>query len=330
MPKMNLLSIRFPNRRHKLNQSITSTSASIVRLLIRQIHTIYLFTHSDLKTILIPQTLAGSFSAFSASAFNVPPPAPFETLTRIPLVALWCYLNLLPFAISNQLHPSSVAEDALNKPWRPLPSRRILPSQAKKLTLVLYPVAILASYLYLGGLLQSIALLGLGFWYNSMGGSDRSFVERNLINGAGFVAFMSGATEVAFGFPILRNTALAGWIGTIGAVVMTTVHVQDMYDRAGDRARGRRTVPLVAGEECARWSIAIAVWWWSMVCSGMWGWADMSGRRFWGSGVVVGIGGVVAWRIVQRRSVREDKVTFRWWNGWMVGLYALPLVVKRF
>jgi hypothetical protein len=33
----------------------------------------------------------------------------------------------------------------------------------------------------------------------------------------------------------------------------STLHMQDMYDQAGDSLRDRRTLPLVVGDSSARW-----------------------------------------------------------------------------
>ena len=54
---------------------------------------------------------------------------------------------------------------------------------------------------------------------------------------------------------------------------------------------------------------------------------------FWGTGVwgyvmPVGLGMMIAERVVLTRAVEGDKRTFKIWNLWMMGLYAVP-VIKR-
>ena len=279
-------------------------------------YSMWLFTYSDIKTIIVPKTVFGVLSAISSSVFELPAPPLFRTIIRMPTVALWCWINLLPFAIDNQRQPSAIIEDSINKPWRPLPAARISPKAAKSLVLSLYPVTLITSS-YLGGMKQSLTLVLLGIWYNDFQGSDTSCLVRNLINGAGFVSYTSGAMEVAYGSPITLTTSLGRWQAILGIVVASTVHTQDMYDQAGDSARGRKTVPLVLSDGSARWTIAVALIFWSWACSIIW-------RADWGCVAPVGLGHIIAWRILVKRSVEEDKVTFRLWNLWMVALYALP------
>ncbi|KAK3902805.1 hypothetical protein C8A05DRAFT_33460 [Staphylotrichum tortipilum] len=161
------------------------------------LQTLWLFTHSDLKTIILPSTLFGLTNAAAAPQYGLNPPLPSpptttttqpplpSPLTRTPLVLLWVYLNLLPFTISNQLPAPSIREDALNKPWRPLPAGRLTPRTAQLLILTLYPLALLSSTLLLGAPRQAAALLVLGGWYNSLGGGETNPLVRNGINAAG-------------------------------------------------------------------------------------------------------------------------------------------------
>ena len=95
------------------------------------------------------------------------------------LVAFWTWINLLPFAIDNQRQPAAIAEDSLNRPWRPMPSNRLTQKQARQIMFTIYPVAGLTS-LYAGGLHQCIPLMVLGYWYNDCGGADISCVVRKL------------------------------------------------------------------------------------------------------------------------------------------------------
>ena len=209
-------------------------------------------------------------------------------------------------------------EDKLNKPWRPLPSRRISQRQAKLLMLSLYSSAVFASF-RIGGLYQSLALVVLGFLYNDCGGADRSCIVRNLLNGAGYISFASGALSAAFGTQFTPTIALARWLAVIFAVVTTSVHSQDLYDQEGDILRHRNTVPLVLGGGRSRWTIAMAVSFWSAFCP----W-------FMGVGTVYIVppvlGIIVMYRTLMKTTVKEDKTTFKIWNLWLVALYLSPVV----
>ena len=284
--------------------------------------TIWLFTYSDLKTIVGPETAFGILSALSGPILTTNPSPNFLTiLSRTPRVAFWCWINLLPFAIDNQRQPEAIEEDGENKPWRSMPSGRLSETHAKWLMWSLYPAALIAS-LKLGGLKQCLALIFLGWWYNDLGGGDHSCITRNFINACGFLSYASGATEVASRTDLLgspfKPIALP-WFVIIGAVVFTSVQTQDMYDQAGDGLRGRNTVPLVIGDNYARWTIAVAMVVWSIACPTFW----HLGPGTYAISMITAA--VVAFRTLTKRSVADDKLTFRVWNLWMVMLYLMPL-----
>ena len=241
-------------------------------------------------------------------------------LQRILTTAFWTWINLLPFTIDNQRQPAAIEEDSLNKPWRPMPSKRLTPKEAKRIMFVSYPMACLASA-YVGGLKQCIALILLGYWYNDCGGADISYITRNFINACGFICYSSGAMEVALGSPLpLVKPRLTQWFLIIGGVIFSTVQTQDMYDQAGDRLRGRKTMPLVLGDERCRWITSLLIAFWCLVCP--WYWALHLGVH----AAFMALGANIVSRILRKRSVGEDKQTFRVWNLWVVLMYSLPLL----
>lgn len=202
-----------------------------------------------------------------------------------------------------------------------MPSGRLSEVHANLLMWSIYPVAIVTS-LKVGGLKQCLSLIFLGWWYNDLGGADHSCITRNFINACGFLSYASGATEVASKSELLGSPFKAiawSWFVIIGAVVFTSVQTQDMYDQAGDGLRGRRTVPLVVGDHAARWSIAVAMAVWSVVCPTFW----QLGPSSYAMSVITGA--LVVFRTLTKRSVSADKLTFRIWNLWMVMLYMMPL-----
>ena len=283
--------------------------------------TVWLFTASDLKTIVGPKSAFGVIHALSASEFRIPQRPTSIILSRIPLTIFWCWINLLPFAIGNQYQDNSINEDRLNKPWRSLPSGRLSQSQARILMIVLYPIAVIASS-RIGGLQESLILVVLGFLYNQGGGADVSCISRNLINGAGFVCYTRGAMETAMGTKFQTTDSLMVWFSTIFLIVSTSVHTQDMYDQGGDSLRQRKTVPLVIGDRPSRWTIAVSVGLWSFFCPRLF---DI-GHVYYMPHI---LGFIVAYRILTYVSVEDDKITFRLWNLWMVGMYLCPVVASK-
>lgn len=113
------------------------------------------------------------------------------------------------------------------------------------------------------------------------------------------------------------------WLLTIGAVVLTTVHLQDLCDQAGDSLRRRRTVPLVMGDSASRWTITVPVAFWSQFCPTFWQ-LDPEGLA---ATMIPGI--CVVWRFLTQRSVKADRISYRFYNLWIVSLYTLPLIELR-
>ena len=299
------------------------------------IRSIWLFTYSDLKTIIATSFGFGLLTSLGASAFGInPAPAWSMCFQRVPVVLLWAWLNLLPFTIDNQRQPDAIMEDSINKPWRTMPLRLMTPEHAQVVMFIFYFLA-LATSIRIGGLLQCATLIALGFWYNDARGADVSFVIRNLINGLGFMCFTSGALHVALSpsqwqaFARLDGQGLP-WLAIIGAIVFTTVQTQDLYDQAGDSARGRKTLPLVIGDASARWVTAAWMVLWGVLSPSYWGWLQggNSGVLFWSGAYMAVLACIIAVRVLIFRSVPSDKRSFLLWNLWLVSQYGLPLCVS--
>lgn len=241
-------------------------------------------------------------------------------LARSPKTAFWVWSNLLPFAIDNQRQSSSIDEDQINKPWRPMPSKRVSVGQATKLMIVFYTSAFSISTC-LGGCTQCLILMGLGYWYNDMNGGDNYCLVRNFINACGYTCFISGALEVIlersiFAFPV----PVYQWLAIISMVILTTIQAQDMGDQDGDNLRGRWTVPLVIGDVSARYTIASFVLLWSYVCVAFW---ELQISALVAS---LAFGTAVGYRFLFHRAKAEDHVSFRIYNLWIAFIFSLPLL----
>lgn len=293
------------------------------RSLTYHLYTLWLFTRSDLKTVLIPQLFFALSNTLSGHILT-PNPTPTFTQSSLPTrllcAAAWIWLNLLTEVMANQRLPASITEDALNKPWRPLSSGRLTPDQARRLLLLLVVPSALALSWVLGVMGPSVGLVVLTWLYNDLGGAGEECVLRNVLNAAGLLCFGMGATSIVGGVEG-GDLTMKGrvWFGVVGAVIATTVHVQDLPDMEGDRARDRKTVPLIWGERVARNSAAGMVAVWSLVCPLFWN-ARMAVCAVFGlAGMGLGV-----W-IVWWRGVEADRVAWRLWCIWMMGLFALPL-----
>ncbi|MCJ1385612.1 hypothetical protein MMC17_008735 [Xylographa soralifera] len=292
------------------------------RAVLYHFRTLWLFTYSDLVSILWPELAFGILSALSGPVLTTnSAPDTTAILQRLPHLALWTWTNLLVNCVANQRMPHSILEDAANKPWRPLPAQRLTATQARRLLLLAIPLALLVS-VCVGALFETAALIILTYMYNDLGLADESYLLRNVINALAFVSYGSGTTRVASGGDeqVFLSTRAGLWFFVIGAVVASTLQLQDMYDQEGDALRGRSTAPLVLGDRAARWSIALPVVLWSFVCPALW---ELPVTGFVAP---VTIGGIIAVRIVAVRSVVGDRTTFRFWCLWMVAMYILPML----
>ncbi|KAF2268728.1 hypothetical protein CC78DRAFT_443184, partial [Lojkania enalia] len=280
--------------------------------------TIWLFAKSDLKTVVFPQTIFGCVALLSRGAFQLHVTAEsFNSLSRIPLVIVWIWFNLLGEAIANQRLPESIIEDTINKPWRPLPSKRLTPDEARHLLLWILPAIYLVGRIF-GASDSSVALMVLSYMYNDLGGANENWLFRNALNACGLSFFSLGAAQVAWGPRATPGKTVYAWIATLAAVISSTIQVQDLPDIEGDRARSRKTMPLIYGDILVRWSVGIATLFWSFYCPYYWS------LHLLGYIPSVFFGSFIAVRVLLERNSEADAVTWKLWCAWMGLLYLLP------
>lgn len=258
-----------------------------------------MFTESDFITLVIPAATFGLFGAIANPEFHG------MLVVRTGQALLFVWTNLLVFNLANQGTEAAVLEDKINKPWRPIPSGRITIDQTITLLLCCIPLVLGLSWCMDVGV-ESSLLIHLTWIYNQ-GGGEHWFV-RNVILSAAFGLFNSGSAR-------LTGYINYEWTALVSVVILTTMQVQDLKDQDGDRLRGRKTLPLVIGD-VARWTVAVPLVLWSIVCP----W--FLGCTIWGY-VMAGSGIVVAMRVLWSE---EDKLTWKCWAGWLILLYALPVM----
>ncbi|KAH6639971.1 UbiA prenyltransferase family-domain-containing protein [Truncatella angustata] len=295
----------------------------------QHLYTLYLVTASDFVAVLIPQTLFASFSVLSGQFTNRNVQlSPAALLSRLPYILLWIWLQLLVLDLANQRLPESVTEDTLNKPWRPIPSGRLTPSGARDLLVFSIALTLVLSSMQLGGASETLLLFTLNWVYNDIGLANSHWALRNLMNALGITTIGAGAISVAFkGYEYdisVDRTAMYRWLFLCAAVLMSTVQAQDLYDQEGDSVRGRSTAPLVLGDCTARWSVAIPVLFWSIAIPAFMGLGLFEHMYGYATPVLMGI--IVATRILTRRTVVDDKTSFKAWAVWTICLYMSPLL----
>ena len=296
-------------------------------------YTLYLFTYSDLKTLLLPTV---AFALLNAPVLCVSFVAtPGWYLKSILRTTTWTWLNLLLFCLHNQRLSPAISEDTINKPWRPLPAQRLSQRDATNVFLVAYPVTFTVSA-FLGGFHESVLLMPLNYWYNDLRGADSNFLLRNVLNACGFVCYAAGALEVALGIPLLPSLPgvsqidrpcthdlllhpfTGQWLAIIGLVVFSTIQAQDLRDRDGDALRQRQTLPLLLGDGLSRWAVVIPMAICSMLCLRFWNVNKVGYAGVCSTGLMFGA------RTLAKRKVMDDKATFRIWSLWVIAIYALP------
>lgn len=286
--------------------------------------TLWLFTESDFATFVIPDTVFGVFGALAGPVLTKnEAPDLLIILARVPRVLLYNWANLLVFDLANQRLPEAVEEDMWNKPWRPLPSGRITMPQTRRLLLTSLPV-VLAINWALGAWEETALLFALTWMYNDLKGGEEDFVVRNLIIGFAFGLYNGGALKIACGVKQSITAPGYSWIVLISCVIFTTMHIQDMKDQVGDKARGRRSAPLVLGDAVARWTIAVPIVVWSVVCP-LFLKVGLPGYL-----ITCVLGFLIVARIFIWRSIDADRTTWKLWTAWTALLYMLPVMKSPF
>ncbi|KAL8951296.1 MAG: hypothetical protein Q9222_002718 [Ikaeria aurantiellina] len=244
------------------------------------LRTLFLFTKSDFKTVIAPTAIFALSCGVAEIAQNSTKSnkdicnGGIHTLVnhRMPLALVWTWTNLLMEDISNQRLPASILEDAINKPWRPIPSGRVSAESSRLLLLALVPFAFLLAWQL--DVPRETAAFAICTWmYNDLEGSSEGPLIRNALNAAGLVSLYAGATAIVLdksGGSAQLSEQTWIWLACVAAVIVTTVQVQDFADRDGDVARRRKTMPLVYGDGVTRWITAVLVVIWSVVCPRVW------------------------------------------------------------
>ncbi|KAI0813659.1 UbiA prenyltransferase family [Xylaria sp. FL0064] len=290
--------------------------------------TLYLFTASDFSAVLLPQTLFALFSMFSGqfTASDWQTETQISFFTRLVCVVVWIWLQLLVLDLANQRLPESVAEDAINKPWRPITSGRITAEGARRL-LIASIVVTLAVSNYFGVTSEALLLFMFNWIYNDLGLANSHWLLRNLMNALGITTIGAGATRVACNDLAFMTVPATRWWLLCGGMLMTTIHAQDMYDQQGDAVRGRSTAPLVLGDGVARWTVGAGVLFWSVTmpyCLSLRFRDNLIGY----CGPVL-LGMAITFRILTCRDVSSDRRTFKLWALWTICLYSLPLLGRK-
>ncbi|KAK6845938.1 UbiA prenyltransferase [Apiospora arundinis] len=117
--------------------------------LIKAMSLFWLFTVDDVATFVVPNVVFGLCGGLSKPIAAFEPSNASKVIFRLPQVVFFNWSNLLVFDLANQRLPESVREDALNKPWRPIPRGLVTSVQARRAMLLGMPL--IAGELFPGG-----------------------------------------------------------------------------------------------------------------------------------------------------------------------------------
>jgi len=266
--------------------------------------TLFLFTKSDLKTIFLPVMV---------STLAI---CPHSSPRCLALAAGWIWLHLLQFTVSNQT--LSVEEDAANKPWRPLPARRISLSAATSLRWFSLIACLLVS-LKLGVFPTSVGIAVMTLLHNEAG-LHSNWAARNICCGFGYMLFQWGATSIASpchpNGAADRSKAIRAIILS-GFIIATTIQAQDFKDVLGDRIFNRSTMPIV-WPRASRVTVLVAMAAWSLWLPRIWGISSGVADVFGATGLSVGLCCYLF------RSVKADQFMYILYNLWLAWVFLLP------
>ena len=120
--------------------------------------------------------------------------APLCSLDRLLSALVWVWAHQLMCNVSNQARTH--LEDAMNKPWRPLPAGRITEPQALVLRWVTVVAAFGCSALHGGDLmLTTLCLFLTTFAYDELGLAGHH-IGKSFCNIGGYTTFEIGATKL--------------------------------------------------------------------------------------------------------------------------------------
>lgn len=220
----------------------------------------------------IPAIFVCHMTGIVARALAAPVPAS-QTLRLVPNVLLSCFFFAYCFDIANQA--TSVPEDKINKPNRPIPSGLMSMNGAYLrwcLSWILGPVIL---YSWVGNW-AAIHLL----WFESLVFFCYAYPKpshwffRNAFSALGYFNISRLVNACVYqeipewNVHISPDTIVATW-------TMLHIHLQEFHDIEGDRANGRKTIPLTFGPGShlmlrnatalclCSWGFGVLIWSWA-------------------------------------------------------------------
>jgi 4-hydroxybenzoate polyprenyltransferase len=290
------------------------TVPRVIRAAYGEVPLSWRFVNHDRWTTIIPASLFVLAAAVHSSA------APGVVVIRAILGLLYFYLFIYGFTLTNQL--AGMAEDRINKPFRPLVAGHCTRQSAlRRAAIVLVAFPVLGWALGVAGwaiLWEAVFLL------HNCAGLARNWLTKDLIMGIGVFSQLAAAWQMITPLtaPVLR------WIITLAVAITLLIPLQDLRDVRGDLAVGRRTFPVCVGERAARAYLAVGF---TMLPVAVHVLLFGPSRARWVAWPVDGLLAVlnltVAVRVLLLRTPEKDHKTYRIFELWYSILLASAVVV---
>lgn len=202
------------------------------------------FNRYDLSSTLIPGVL------FTLAAWHHDHPDWYALPGTLFWAVLYFWFYCTTFCISNQL--AGIQEDMQNKPDRPLPAGLV----SYRGAMVRWVVA-MGLFTLLGwwlGVLEWTLLWQVTLVLHNFGRLSYHYWTKNWVMTIGTIAQLAAAWQM------VRPLTPSAWTWLLvpALTFLTHVSLQDLRDVAGDKLIGRRTFPIVFGDQRSRIFLAVA------------------------------------------------------------------------
>lgn len=297
------------NRRESIPATKERTFTGLLTQARLELRIAYRFVRSDLWTTIYPGAALSVSALAHASLINA------AGVGRLFGAIVQICLLFYGVALSEQWRAEE--EDRLNKPWRPLAAGMVTLSQLKIRCLAIWLMILLLTYA-LGTIWWSFAVLAVSLLHAHLGLS-RQWWAKSVLPPLALLSMMAAQWQVMapINFEIWRWGA---WM--LGMTVMT-IAIQDLRDLDGDRAVGRRTLPMVFGESFARVLFAIVFVFLPLPEFLLMRVSLHTSRQVDVCFIVsVSLSLILAWRVVNRSGRAEDHRTYRIWEYWFTAMFV--------
>lgn len=213
----------------------------------RELRLAYLFGGRDAPALILPGTLLTAAGLLHLGHGAGAAPTLLRAIATLAFSVAYHSLCLLCFVILNQI--VGVEEDRVNAPHRPLCAGLVSRRGAFTRLAVCAGLALLLAASR-PAVLPWCALFLVATVVNNCTGIDRLPLAKDAMVFVGFALHLGAGWTAAV--PTFAGSDAARWILALSLGFVLVIPMQDLRDVVGDRAAGRRTLPIVLGDRWIR------------------------------------------------------------------------------